>query len=178
MSFLLSHFQCGPFWFGVREGMLGIYCWLLWLVPVGVEPHSLGSPNWFKVFAGVAYSQPMWPHPWHLKHWRELGSLLFDVPSLDPCVFGPWPPVVVVPMPQPAAVLWAEAVCPRPVQPLWELGKPQVFLSIHPLPWHLSGDIWGTGKAVALSCSGQGSHQFGYLIPQLCSALYRFSGHG
>ena len=41
-----------------------------------------------------------------------------------------------------------------------------------------SGAIWGTGGAVALSCSCHGSHQLGYLIPQLCSALNRFSGHG
>ena len=41
----------------------------------------------------------------------------------------------------------------------------------------LSGPIWGTVGAVALSCSGQGNHQLGYLIPQLCSALYSFSAH-
>ena len=41
----------------------------------------------------------------------------------------------------------------------------------------LSGAIWGTGRAVGLSFSGQGSHQLGYMTPQLCSALDRFSGH-
>ena len=41
----------------------------------------------------------------------------------------------------------------------------------------LSGAIWGIGGAVALFCSGQGSHQFGNLVPQFCSALYRICGH-
>ena len=51
---------------------------------------------------------------------------------------------------------------------------------VHPSPpmASLSGAIWGTGRAVVLSCSGQGSHLLVYLIPQICSALYRFSGHG
>ena len=42
----------------------------------------------------------------------------------------------------------------------------------------MSGAIWGTARAVALSCSGQGSHQLVYMIPQLCSALDKFSGYG
>ena len=41
----------------------------------------------------------------------------------------------------------------------------------------LSGAIWGAGGAVALSCSGQGGHQFGNLVPQFHSALYRVCGH-
>ena len=37
--------------------MLGAYCWLLWLVLVGVGPHSLSfPPDWFKVLAGVTHS--------------------------------------------------------------------------------------------------------------------------
>ena len=38
--------------------------------------------------------------------------------------------------------------------------------------------IWGTCRAVALSCSSQGSHQFGNLVHQFCSTLYRICGHG
>ena len=56
-SFLLSHFQYGQVWFGVREGMLGAYCWLLWLVLVGGWAAFPQFPlDWFKVFAGVAHS--------------------------------------------------------------------------------------------------------------------------
>ena len=76
----------------------------------------------FKVLAGVAHSQAMWPQPWHLKLWRKLVSFLFQVPSLDPCMFGPWPLVVVVPMPCLTDALQSGAVCLRPVRPLWELG--------------------------------------------------------
>ena len=76
----------------------------------------------------------------------ELGSFLFDVPpwlSLDPWAFCTWPPVVVVPMPQPTEVLWVEAVCHRTVWPLWELGHPGVFLSVHPLPQPLCLRLFG-----------------------------------
>ena len=41
----------------------------------------------------------------------------------------------------------------------------------------LSRAIWGAGKAVALSCSDQGGHQFGNLVPQFHSALYMVYGH-
>ena len=143
-SFLLSCFHCGQFWFGISEEMLGACCWLLCLVLAGGwATFSWFSPDWFKDFAGVTHSQAMWPQPWHLKHWRELGSFLFEVPSLDPCVFGPWPPVVVVPVSWPTEVLQAEAVSPRPVLPLWELGQPGVFLSICPLPWPLCLGLFG-----------------------------------
>ena len=42
----------------VWEGMLGAYCWLFWMVPVGgwaAFPHL--ALDWFKVFAGVAHFQ-------------------------------------------------------------------------------------------------------------------------
>ena len=42
----------------------------------------------------------------------------------------------------------------------------------------LSGAIWGAGLAVALSCPGQGGHQFGNLVAQFCGTLPRVSGHG
>ena len=133
--FFCIHIEYGQFWFGVREGPMGAYCWLLWLVPVGAWATFLWFPlDWFKV---LAHSQAMWPQPWHLKHWRELGSFLFEVPpwlSLDPWAFCPWPPVGVIPVPQPTEVLQAEVVCPRPVWPLWDFGRPGVFLSIHHLP--------------------------------------------
>ena len=85
----------------------------------------------------------MWSQPWHLKHRRKLRSFLFEVPSLDPCVFGPWPPVVVVPVPHPTDALQTGVVCPRPVWPLWELGWPGVLLSIHPLPQPLCLGLFG-----------------------------------
>ena len=51
---------------------------------------------------------------------------------------------------------------------------------VHPSPpmASLSGAIWGAGWAVALSCPCQGSHQFGNLVLQFCSALYRVCGYG
>ena len=116
------------------EGMLEVYCWLLWLASVGGWAAFPQFPlDRFKVLAGRGHSQAIWPQPWHLKHWRELRSLLLVVHSclsLAPWLFCPWSPLVVVPVPQPADVLWAEAVSPRPVQPSWELGQPGVLLSI------------------------------------------------
>ena len=41
--------------------------------------------------------------------------------------------------------------------------SPPVHLSLPTAS--LSGAIWGVGEAVALSSSGQGSHQFGNLVP-------------
>ena len=41
----------------------------------------------------------------------------------------------------------------------------------------LSGGIWSTARAVALSCSGQGSHQLGYLVTQLGRTFDSLSGH-
>ena len=45
LSFLLSHFCYGWFWFGFREGMLGAYCWLWWLLLAGGWATFLGSPQ-------------------------------------------------------------------------------------------------------------------------------------
>ena len=69
------------------------------------------------------------------------------------------------------------AVCPRPIWPLWELGGQECSCLSVPPTASLSWSILGAGWAVALSCSGQGSHQLGYLVPQLCSALHVLCGH-
>ena len=62
--------------------MLGAYC----LAVVAVTGEGMGHiplvpPNWFKAVAVVGHSFAIWPYPWHLKHWRKLGSLLLVVPS-------------------------------------------------------------------------------------------------
>ena len=134
-------------------------------------PHS-----WFNVLAGVG----IWPQPWHLKHWREPGSLLLPVPSclsLVSWLFGHWSLLVVVPVPQPADVLWPKAVCPIPVCLLWELGQPGVLLSVCPLPQPLCLGLFGA-LAGLLPCPGQGGHQFGNLVPQVCGTLPGVGGHG
>ena len=143
-SFPLSHFHCGWFWLGVREEMLGAYFRLLQLVPAGDWPtFPQFPPDWFKVLAGVAHSQAIWPWHWHLKHCKKLVSFLLMVPSLDSWVFCAWPLLVVVAVLWLTDALWAEVVCPRLVQPLWELGRPRVLLSICPLPWPLCLGLFG-----------------------------------
>ena len=63
LSFLLGYFHCGWFWFRVREGMLGAYCWLLCLVLVGVGPHSLSSPwTGLKSLLGWHNAEPCGPN--------------------------------------------------------------------------------------------------------------------
>ena len=126
----------------------------------------------------MAHSQAMWSQPWHLKHWRKLGSFLFEVASLDPCVFGPWPPVVVVPVPCLTDALWTEVVCPRPVWPLWELGQPGLFLSICSLPQPLCLGLFGA-LVGWLPCSSlvRAAINLAIWFPNSFSALYRFCGH-
>ena len=46
----------------------------------GVGLHSLGSPQ-TGLKGRVGHSLAIWHQPWHLKIWRELGSLLLVVPS-------------------------------------------------------------------------------------------------
>ena len=137
--------------------------------------------DWFKGVAGVEHSWAIWPQPWHLKHWRELGSLLLAVPShlaLVPWLFCPWCLLIVVLVLWPVGVLQSRAICSSLVQLLWELGHPGVPLSVCPFPQPLSGDIWGTGWAATLPCPGQGSNQFGNLLPQFFGTLSRVFGHG
>ena len=93
-------------------------------------------------------------------------------------MFCSWSLLVVVLVLQLTDALKTEVVCPRPIWPLWELGWPEVLLSIHPPMASLSGSIWGTGWAVAPSCPGQGGHQFGNLVPQIHSTLHMVCSHG
>ena len=140
VSFSLG--QGGECW-GPTVGCCG-WCWGGWAT---FPQFPLDG---FKVFARVAHFQAMWSQPWHLKHWRELRSFLFEVPSLDPCVFGPWPPVVVVPVPHLTDVLQAEASLSQTSLAIigaWVARSAPV----HPSPpmTSLSGAIWGAGWAVA-----------------------------
>ena len=123
--------------------MLGAYCWLLWLAPTGGWATFPQFPlTGLKSCWGGTFQSHMAPTlaPEALK---ELGSFLLAVPSLGPCKSCPWPLLLVVPVPQPNRCAVAEAVCPRPVWPLWELRQPGVLLSIHPLPWPLSLRLFG-----------------------------------
>ena len=49
---------------------------------------------------------------------------------------------------------------------------------LSPLMPSLPGAIWGTGWAVALSCAGQGGHQFGNLVPLFPGTLPMVCSHG
>ena len=112
----------------------------------------------------------MWPQPWQLKHWREPGSFLFEVPTL--AIFGPleilslasmtwWSPCTMagrgtlqvpsksVPGQFDHCGSWSDQECSCP-----SMASPMASLS---------GAIWGTGGAVTLPCSCQDSHQLGYL---------------
>ena len=163
--------------------MLGAYCWLLWLVLVGDWPtFPQFPPDWFKAVARVGYYQAIWPNPWHLKHWRNLGSLLLAVPSclaLVPWLLCPWFLLVVVPVPWPVSVLWSRAVCPRLVQLVWELGVTRSTPCLSIISHGLS--VWGylghwLGCCPALPWSGWPS--IGNLVPQICGTLPKVGGHG
>ena len=74
LTHLLGCFHSCQFWSRVREGMLGEYCWLLWLVLAGGWATFLQFPmDWLKVLPGVGHSWAIWPQPWHLKHWESWG---------------------------------------------------------------------------------------------------------
>ena len=113
--------------------MLWTYCMLL---EQGLTAFPWVPPSLFNILARVAHSLAMWPQPWHLKHCKVLESLVLWAPSCAPYCTHIFPllwdsvlSLVVV------EELQMEAVWPRPVQPLWELGQTGVFLSTHPLPW-------------------------------------------
>ena len=179
-SFLLCHFQDGQFWFGVREGMLGTCCWLLWLVPVGVGPHSLGSPGWIKVCWGGTFLShvtptlapetlegvgvlPIWSAS--LAIFGSLGILSLASSSGGPHATANRGTAGRISLFQTSsAIMGVGASRNVPVYPSSPLAS-------------LSGAIWSTARAVALACSGQGSHQLGYLVSKLCSTLNRFSSH-
>ena len=158
--------------------MLGAYCWLLWLVLAGGwATFPQFPPDWFKAVAGVGYSQAIWPPSWHLKHYRELGTLLLDVPSclsLAPWLFCPWSLLIEVPVQWP--VLWPEVVCPRLVWLLWELEQPGVLLSVCPLPQPLCLGLFGV-LAGLLPCPAL-VRTASNLVTQFLGTLPRASGHG
>ena len=130
--------------------MLCIYCVL---VEGGLTTFPQVPPSLFNIFAGVAHSLAMWPQPWHLKHWKLLESLMPGAPACVPVCAHIFPLLwksalsLVV-----AEELRMEAVWPRPVQPLWELGWTGVFLSTCPLPWPLCLGLFGA-LAGWLPCS-------------------------
>ena len=164
------------FWFGVREGMLGAYCWLLWLVPVvGWDTFPQFLPGWFNDLAGVTHSQAIWPQPWYLKHWRELVSLLLVVPL---AIFGPLGILSLVLICGPCAMASryavGQVVCPRPVWQLWELGQPGVYLSVCPLPWPLFWALVGLLPCPALV---RAAINLAIWFPN-SSSLYRLCSHG
>ena len=164
----------------------GRECWGLLLAVAAVTGGGCATfhwfpLDWFKALAGVGHSQAIWPQPWHLKHLRELGSLLLALPSclsLAPWLFCPWSLLIVVPVPQLVDVLWLKAVSQISLA-IMGAGAAR-STSFHPSPptASLSGAIWGTDWAVALPCPGQGSHEFGNLVPQFCGTLLRVGGHG
>ena len=119
----------------------------------GFDHISLVHPSCFNILAGVAHSLAMWSQPWHLNHCNELESLVLWAPPCAPfcnSIFPlHWESVLSLPA---AEELQMEAVWPRPVWPLWELGQIGVFLSAHPLPWPLCLGLLGA-LAGQLPCS-------------------------
>ena len=65
-------------------------------------------------------------------------------------------------------------------QLLWELGQPGVLLFIHllPQPFYLGYLGHWLGCCPVLPYPGQGSHQFGNLVPHFHGTLPRVGGHG
>ena len=140
----------GQFWFEVTEGMFRAYCWLL---EGGLTAFPWIPSSLFKTLARVVHYLAMWPQPWHLKHCKELESLLLCAPPCTPfCAL--MFPLCGDSMPSLLVIeeLQMEVVWPRPVQPLWELGWNGVFLFVHPLPWPLCLGLLGA-LAGWLPCS-------------------------
>ena len=131
----LTALSLGWFWLGVTEGMFWIYC--TWFEG-GLTAFPWVPPSLFNCIAGVAHSQAIWSQPWHLKQCQA--------PCVPPCtlVCMFWFPLrgdsalVLLTMEELQVEVW-----PRPVQPLWELGQTEVFLSICPLPWPLCLGLLG-----------------------------------
>ena len=125
-QFLLGLFIWLPSWWlvfvwgqgGNAQGLL----WLGWLLVAGRwATFPQFPPDWFKADAGVGNSLAMWPHPWHLKHWREFDPTYWLCPpSLCPVpwLFWPLPLVPWPPAPYPVGRLWAKVACPCPLLPL------------------------------------------------------------
>ena len=117
------------------QGHRGNVLSVLLVVGGGLTAFPWVPPSLFNTLARVGHSLAMCPQPWHLKHCKELESLLLCAPPCTPfCTLifplcgDSMPPLLVI------EELWMEVVWPRPVQPLWELGQTGVFLSVHPLP--------------------------------------------
>ena len=177
----LGHFHWCQFWFGVRKGMLGAYCWLLQQMPVGVGLHSLSSPwTGLTVWLGWHIPQAIWPQPWHLSTreswdsscWQCLPAYFWTLGCSIPCFCLLW------------SLCHGQQMCCRLRQSVtdqfghygsWVARSAPVYMS--PSMASLSGAIWGTDWAVALSCSSQFSHPFGNLVSQFHSALCRVCGH-
>ena len=155
--------------------MLGAYCWLLWLMLAGGWATFPQFPlDWFKVLAGVAHSQAnmaptLAPEPLEGAgvlpvggaFSRPLGVLSMASSRGGPCAMADRCAADQGSLSQTmSAIMGARVARSAPVH----LSPPMASLSVA---------IWGAGRAVALSCSGQGSHQFGNLVPQFCSALFR-----
>ena len=106
----------------------GSFCWQ------GVSCIPLVPPVWFKADAWVGHSLAMWPHPWHLKHWREFGSHLLAVPSL--LVLVPWLPWPLLPVPLPLPhAQWVSCRLGWSVQShFYHCGRLGVLLPLWPLP--------------------------------------------
>ena len=154
---------------GVREGMLGAYYWLLWIVLVGIGAQSLGSPwTGLKFLLGWCIHKPCGPIPgtWSIGgNWGPsylkcfpgyLCTLGNSVPGLD---------------------LWSlchdQQICCKLRQSVpgqfdhcgsWCDQERSFPVCPSPPMASLCGAIWGTARAVVLSCSGQGGHQLGYLV--------------
>ena len=138
------------------------------LVPTG----WFKSQCWDRAFPG--HVAP----PWHLKHYREFGSQLLAVLFLLGLV--PWLPCPLLPFPVPLS--HAQWVSYRLGWSVW--GHSYHYGSLgglgyyqHCIPSHsLSpGAARGTRGVVALPSLGQGSHEFGNLLPQFCTPFPQVS---
>ena len=162
--------------------MLGAYCWLLQLALAGGWSHSLGSSRLVQSFGlGGTFLSHIAPTqaPKALERagvspdsgaflliFRPLGALSLVSTCCGPCAMAS----------RCAADQGSLSLTSLAIMGAGVARSTPVHLS--PPMASLSGAIWGTGEAVALSCSGQDGHQFGNLVSQLCSTLYRVCGHG
>ena len=139
-------FLAASSWASFGPGYRGNVLSLLHTIWGGFDHIPLGPPSLFNGAAGVVHSRAIWPQPWHLKHCQA--------PCVPSCtlVWVFWVPLcgdsaLVLTMEELRVEVW-----PRPVQPLWELGQTEVFLSVHPLPWPLCLGLLGA-LAEWLLCS-------------------------
>ena len=129
------------------------FCW--W----GVSCIPLVPLGWFKANAGLGHSLAMWPHPWHLKHWREFGSHLLAVLS-PPC----------------ASPLVALTRATSTIVRTWAIGGITTIAA--PPMASLLRATWYTRGIVALFSLGQGTHEPGYLLSYICHSFPWISCYG